>query len=197
MNTFEQYQKNWKESKSSATNTSSQSFSTLKNKTIMQQLLAYELQEKQARKKGLIGGAMGIGVGSLCGLSAMYWSAAEIPMTMISGTLLMVFSLFFSFFQMKERAPTVPSDLSSIAYLKQRKQHLLDRAIQNKQYMILYVVLIMFGLSLVIFEFALFIAIAGVLMGIVLYYTWNATEDPHTQKRVVVLEQMIKELEKE
>lgn len=190
MDLFEQYQKDWKKGKA---NQESNPLSNLKNKEIMDQLIRYEQEETKGIKKGVLAGALGIIIGSACGLLGMIYGGVTITPTIIGGFVLTFFSLIFSAYKMLQKEPFQAVDQTTSNYLKLAKERLIARKYKIKNYMILYVVLVIVGMGMTT-SMLLYFVIGAIIIGGAYYYFWDVRKDPSLISQLEILDEKIANL---
>lgn len=187
---FEQYQKDWKQVKAKP---NSNLLSNLKNKEIMEQLILFEQAEVKGIKKGIVGGTIGILIGSVCGVRGIVLDEVTITPTIIGGIILMFFSLFFSAYHMLQKEQFQASDQTTANYLKLAKERLITRKHKIKRYYIFYVILLTIGIGMVTSMLPYFV-FGAIVFGGVFYCFWDVKKDPYLIKQLAELDHKISNL---
>ncbi len=200
MEDFKEFNADWRKLKANPTEQPVENWSQQNSQSLLEKLVAHERKETRERKRGIIGGGLGL----LAGLGAgvvMPVCMGILPLTplMILGVVLMIGSLVFFFFFTKEQAGTDAASLSTISYLTKTKQKLLER----KQYLlkvgIAYVTLLLLGIACIFGNIeglnVWWVILPTALWGIIVTVTWRYLYGRKIAPLLAEIDALLKEME--
>ena len=142
----------------------------------MDQLIRYKQYEAKGIKKGILRGGIGISLGSIGALVAIFLSEEPIAPNMIGGIIIMFLGISLLAYKMLQKEPAQAVDQITINYLKLAKERLIARKNKLKKYLIIYVMFIIIGMGMIMSMLSYFIFVAIVIGGIT-HYTWDVEKE--------------------
>lgn len=168
MDPFKDLQNDWKKIGGGAADNPSNHLLNLKNEEIMKSLVQYEQREKRSILLGTIGGAAGIVTGLGMGIGMpLYKGLITFTPLLGFGIFLMIAALGVIFFGSQPKGNySNEMDLPSGKYLEQTRTRLIERKRKLLRNGILYVIVLMTGMSLVFYSIAPDDLIAPICMAV-------------------------------
>ncbi|MFK8101300.1 MAG: hypothetical protein AB8G15_02200 [Saprospiraceae bacterium] len=200
MENFKEFNQDWQKLKANTTEQSVPNWSRQNSQSLLEKLVAHEHKENRERKRGIIGGGLGL-LGGLGAGVVLPVSMGILPLTplMILGVVLMIGSLVFFFLFTKNQTATDIATLPTIAYLTAAKQKLLDR----KQYLLKtgigYVTLMLLGIACIFGDMeglnVWWVILPTALWGVIVTATWRYLYGRKIAPLLAEIDALLKEME--